>query len=291
MNILEYETCQEKKTHGDPSFPYITYLCSIPLDFSCVPVHWHDEFEIIYIKKGKGLISVDLESTIVEAGTLALILPGQLHAIHQYEEEKMEYENIIFHSNLLYSRHSDACSSDYLQPLFSNTLAVPTFIKPDMEGYQELAACIDRADEICKSFPKAYPFAIKSQLFQFFYLLFSEHAILAHSGKNIRSLDKMKQIIKFIEQNYSRRITIAEISAELGLSQSHFMKYFKKTMGTSFVEYLNEYRLTMASRLLLVSSDSILNIAGEVGFENLSYFNRVFKKRFGITPRDYRKQL
>ncbi len=51
MNILEYENYQEKKSHGSESFPYITYPCSIPLDFERVPAHWHDETEIIYIKK------------------------------------------------------------------------------------------------------------------------------------------------------------------------------------------------------------------------------------------------
>ena len=60
-------------------------------------------------------------------------------------------------------------------------------------------------------------------------------------------------------------------------------------MGTSFIEYLNEYRLTMASRLLLSSDASILDIANEVGFDNLSYFNRLFKKRFLTTPSNYRK--
>lgn len=55
------------------------------------------------------------------------------------------------------------------------------------------------------------------------------------------------------------------------------MKYFKNTMGTSFIDYLNEYRLTMASRLLISSDSSILDIAAEVGFDNLSYFNRSFK--------------
>ena len=59
MNILEYENYQEKILHGDPLFPYITYLCSIPLDFGYVPMHWHDEMEIIYIKKGNGTITVD----------------------------------------------------------------------------------------------------------------------------------------------------------------------------------------------------------------------------------------
>lgn len=47
MNILEYENYQEKILHGDPLFPYITYLCSIPLDFGYVPMHWHDEMKMV----------------------------------------------------------------------------------------------------------------------------------------------------------------------------------------------------------------------------------------------------
>lgn len=97
MNILEYENYQEKIPHGNPLFPYITYPCSIPLDFSRVPLHWHDEMEIIYIKKGTGAITVDFKSYVVTEGTIALILPGRLHGIEQYMQDSMEYENIIFH--------------------------------------------------------------------------------------------------------------------------------------------------------------------------------------------------
>ena len=67
------------------------------------------------------------------------------------------------------------------------------------------------------------------------------------------------------------------------------MRYFKETMGTSFIEYLKDYRLTMAARLLQSSDDAILDISVEVGFDNLSYFNRSFKARYGMTPRQYRK--
>ena len=87
------------------------------------------------------------------------------------------------------------------------------------------------------------------------------------------------------------KITIKTIAYELGLSQSHFMKFFKNTMGTTFIDYLNDYRLTMVSRLLVSSESSILDIAAESGFDNLSYFNRMFKKRFGMTPREYRKKF
>lgn len=118
MNILEYENYQEKKSHGDVAFPYTTYPCSIPLDFASVPVHWHDEMEIIYIKKGRGLITVDLKQYVVSAGSILFIIPGQLHSIEQYELESMEYENIIFKLDILISKQTDACSSDYFPAAF-----------------------------------------------------------------------------------------------------------------------------------------------------------------------------
>ena len=122
-----------------------------------------------------------------------------------------------------------------------------------------------------------------------FFILTNKCAINERPKKDYKSLEKLKLILKYIENHYMDKITIEEIANEVGLSQSHFMKYFKNTMGTSFIDYLNEYRLTMASRLLLSSDSSILAIASEVGYENLSYFNRTFKKRFAMTPREYRK--
>lgn len=289
MNILEYENYQEKILHGNPLFPYITYLCSIPLDFPYVPIHWHDEMELIYIKKGTGIINVDFTQHTVSAGTIALILPGQLHSIEQFENESMEYENIIFHPNMLISKKTDTCNTDFFLPLLSGNVSVPLLYTPDSPHYHEIAACIDANDEISKTNPTGYQLFIKSQLFMFFFILFHKCSSREPQKKNYKSLEKMKLILKYIENNYMNKITIEGIAQEVGLSQSHFMKYFKNTMGTSFIEYLNEYRLTMASRLLLSSDSSVLAIAEEVGFENLSYFNRTFKKRFGQTPREYRK--
>jgi AraC-like DNA-binding protein len=67
------------------------------------------------------------------------------------------------------------------------------------------------------------------------------------------------------------------------------MKFFKETMGTGFTAYLIDYRLEIAAEMLLESSDNILEIALRTGFESLSYFNRSFKKKYGVTPGKYRK--
>ncbi len=96
--------------------------------------------------------------------------------------------------------------------------------------------------------------------------------------------------MSYIESHYTEPITVQSTADYLGFSESHFMRYFKETMGTSFVDYLRDYRLTIASRLLTTSDSSILDIAAESGFENLSYFNRVFKQKYSMTPRQFRKE-
>lgn len=138
MNILEYENYQEKIPHGNPLFPYITYPCSIPLDFSRVPLHWHDEMEIIYIKKGTGAITVDFKSYVVTEGTIALILPGRLHSIEQYMQESMEYENIIFHPGILISKKRTPAIPNFLRRCCRASCPFRSYISRDLPAMRRL---------------------------------------------------------------------------------------------------------------------------------------------------------
>ena len=290
MNILEYENYKENKTHGNNTFPNVTYVCSIPIDFTCVPNHWHNEFEIIYIKKGKGLISIDLDYYEVKENDIVLILPGQLHSIEQDSINVMEYENMIFSMDLLESKHNDVCFDNYFSPMIKRLIQLQSILnRENCEYYDSLSSCLDNIDEICRHFDKGYELAIKGNLFIFFSTLFNKVPKNDIPVKKRKSLDKLKLIIKYVENNYAENITIEEISKLCGFSQSHFMKFFKHNMDVSFIEYLNNYRLTIASRLLISSNSSILAIAMESGFDNLSYFNRTFKKRYDMTPSQFRK--
>lgn len=292
MNIPEYENLRETKKHSETLFPFNTYICSIPLDFSDVPMHWHNEMEIIYVKKGKGTITLDFESYYVESGDIIIVIPGQTHGISRLENYSMEYENIIFNTDMLISKYSDGIDSSYIIPLLNGNLVFNHIITKDDPYYSNISNCFDRADKLYShGFPKGYEMAVKGYLYEFFYALYS----ITEENKEIKNdthknMDKIKDVIKYIEENYRKPISIDEIAAVCNFSSSHFMKYFKKVMGTSFIDYLNEYRLSMASRLLLSSTDSILEIAADCGYENLSYFNRLFKKKYGMTPSAYRNR-
>lgn len=290
MNILEYENYHEEKQHGEADFPYNTYLCTIPLDFLEVPAHWHDEIELIYIKKGTGVVSVDFEEYIVKAPAVILILPGQLHSIAQFKENRMEYENIIFHPDMLLSRQPDNTGTGFLHPLLHRRITVPVVFTPSFPHYTDLISPIDACDEICRTKPQGYELYVKSQLYLFLYILDNRCQTMPQKAKTGQNLEKMKIILKFIENHYMDKISIKDIADVVGFSESHFMRYFKNTMETTFVDYLRDYRLTMAARLLTSSESTILDIAAESGFDNLSYFNRMFKRKYQMTPHEYRNQ-
>lgn len=290
MNKQQYEIYHETKSHTSADFPYNTYLCSIPLDFSSVPTHWHEEMELIVIKKGSGKVTVDLVSTPVTAGDIVFVLPGQLHAIEQLGRHSMEYENIIFKPTLLKTGSPDLCYRDFLQPFFSGIVAFSYYISPDHPDYAKLNLCIEQIDQFCSQRPEGYQLAVKGLLYQMFFHLISQHPQRQLNPKGKKFLDKIKIVLSYIQENYARPITVKEIAEICFYSESHFMKFFKDCMGVSFTRYLNDYRLQIAAQLLKETEDNILEIAIATGFENLSYFNRAFKKKYGLTPGGYRNQ-
>ena len=291
MNILEYENYQEIKSHFEIDFSYNTYLCTIPLDFFSVPMHWHSEMELIYVKKGRGMVSVDLTEYLVTAGNIVVIMPGQLHAISAYQNESFEYENIIFNVQMLIPKQNDTLSEEFFNSLLGQKIQFPVLINETITYYHQILHCINRADEICTHFPSGYYLGIRSCLYEFFYILFSNSTECNIHHKASRALDKIKLITKYIEEHFEDEITIEKMAEICNFSQSHFMKFFKASMGTAFFSYLNDYRLTTASYMLTKSMSSIFAIAQECGFNNLSYFNRLFKKKFGMTPSDFRNHV
>ena len=289
MDKLQYKIYHENKTHTPDDFPYNTYLCSIPLDFKSVNLHWHDEVEIIVIKKGIGIVSVDLTTHSVSAGDIIFVLPGQLHSISQKDNEIMEYENILFQTSLLYSDDSDPCTVGYFHPYFSLEYELPWLFDDSFSCHQELSSCIETIDQLCSRKPHYYELSVKGHLFHFFYLLFSSQGAPVTFNRS-KSLEKVKQIVSYIELHYAEEITIQIAADYMGFSESHFMKFFKQHLHTTFTSYLNGYRLTIAARLLLTEDDSILSISERTGFNNLSYFNRLFKKEYQMSPREYRNR-
>lgn len=280
------ERLRETKHHGAVRFPFNIYPCTIPGDFRQVAVHWQDSMELVYIKRGSGLVQTGAQVCTAQSGDIFVLTPGTLHAIRQTESRTMEYENIIFDVELL-GGAEDLCAEKYLLPLQSGRLALPEHITPDEVWYPQAADCLKEAEEAnrCKQF--GYELCIKGALLRFLALLIAQSKALPPAEK--ASTQRLRAILQWISAHYSEPVCVADAAALCQCSPNHFMRWFRQMTGQTFIIFLREYRLNAAAEALRTTEDTILSISEQCGFENLSYFNREFKAHFGMTPREYRK--
>lgn len=279
---------QEIKEHAGKEFPFNIYPCTIPADFKQVNVHWHQDLEIIAIKKGRGTVTVDRESFPVTEGEAVVVYPGQLHGISQLEQEIMEYENIIFRPSMLMTHETDVCALGFLMPFKEGMIRGPFHIKAGTECYERFMGCIRYIDELCRDRPYGYQLGVKSALFGFLYLLVNISGP-ALKDRSAKSKEKIKQVLDYIDAHYGEKISVEDGAKLCFYSNSHFMKYFRQYMGMSFTQYLNDYRLGKAREYLLSTREPVTGIAQRCGFDNLSYFNRLFRQKYHQTPGECRR--
>ena len=286
MKTMFAKDLQEKKRHGSIMFPFNIYPCTIPKDFRDVPIHWQESMEIIFIKKGKGYAQVDTQWQNVESGTIYVVPPGTLHALKEMPGYSMEYENIIFELGILGRDAADICAQEYLIPLAAGKLIQPLILKEGNRGYDDVKLILNETERLCGAKMHGYELSVKAMMLQILFLLLQNYP--EKPKDDSANTERLKQVLQKLDEEYTEHLTIDMMAKAVGCSASHFMKWFKQMTGTSFGTFMNDKRLAMAAHRLKETDEKILTIAANAGFENLSNFNRQFKNRYGMTPRQYR---
>ena len=276
----------EVKTHGTTNIPYAVYHGIIPDYLPSYPLHYHAELEIIYCISGSGCILIGGESYVITSKDSIIILPDQVHSIESITEP-FEYFNILFKFSIIESEREDNfIYQQYMAPFAKGSVAVPSIIKRDSPLSEKLSPhilpLIDEGEKISILLVKSHLYAIMDILNSI------AVPIDKKSNSNYKTNEFLRQAVQYINDYYSEKVKISEVSAFCGYSSSHFMKLFKDLTGTSFSQYLVRFRLEKAARLLRSTDKSIINIATLCGFFNASYFTRAFIKQYQSTPSVYR---
>jgi AraC-like DNA-binding protein len=160
------------------------------------------------------------------------------------------------------------------------------------ESFIQMSTFLSNLATLYKEKKHGYQFLFNSILQQFLYELYinftvkNSHIPISSSKKNRYHLQKA---IDYMTLHYSEHISLTNISSTLALNPEYFCRIFKKNIGFTFLEYLNQIRLTYIYEDLMSTNDSILEIQERHGFSNYKVFNRMFKDSYGNTPSKVRK--
>lgn len=294
MNLNDINSLKENKNHGNSMLPLTVYEATLIKGVHDLFFHWHDELEIIYIESGSGTFQVNLESYEVKSGDILVIQPGTIHNGEGFKDAPLHCKTIVFNLDMLKSIMVDATVLKFLNPIINKEFCSTILINKNSIGYSNIASSLKGILSSYENNSYGYQLEIKGLLFIFLSQLFSNKyfkvVATADSSKN-KKVERLKSVIDYIQSNYNKPISIKELATVVNYSEFHFIRFFREQTGLTCVQYINLIRLDMASRLLKETSLSITEISLDVGFDNVSYFIRVFKNKYGLTPDKYRKSI
>lgn len=285
MNVT---ASKEQRDHSSDFKPFSYYKCDIPGYFSNVPLHWHPEFELNFIREGSAEFICGDEKFTASAGDIVVFLPDMLHSVSRDGDRHCAYDTLVFGASMLGAQDTDRSAAEYIRPL-SGKCGICSRIGADHPYHAELRTCAEQIFSCAKGDSAMLDMLLKSELMRFFWLLYESGCIFPLKETDNGNAELIRPAIQFINRNYAEHITIDMLAEITHLSRSYFMGCFRRAAGTGAMEYVNQVRTRAAVRLLETTRLGVSEIAYECGFRNLSNFNRKFREITGVTPSEYRK--
>lgn len=248
--------------------------------------HWHDEVEFIYIRSGQMHYRINGDVIVLHAGEGLFVNTRQIHYGYSPEHQECLFLCMLFHPFLLCS--SSFVEQKFIVPVLQND-CFPYFIlhESDSNG-RNINQILNEIFGLVSS----ELFALKTQklLFQLWENLFllSGHTEKKQVPKN-QHLTILKDMIHFISEHYTEKISLADICAVGKVSKTTCSTIFVNYTNQTPFSYLTEYRLKKSTELLLSGDSTVSEICFEVGFSGASYYAETFKKSYHVTPAAYRR--
>ena len=249
--------------------------------------HFHPEYEITFIEAPNGTRHVGEHIGQFEGSDMVFIGSNIPHLNFDYGI-KTDYEKIVLQikEDFLKNDFINSPELSAIHSLFEKSRHAVCF-------HGETKKNIGRRLKKLHILPHFEQFMEILSIFQV--LATTEEQTLLHQKPfenlyNRKEQMRIKELYKFIEDNYQRSITITEAAQLTNLTNAAFCRYFKKMTRLTFTEFLNQYRIDQAKKLLFIDKN-VTETCYECGFESLSYFNRIFKKIVGENPMVFKKRI
>lgn len=249
-------------------------------------MHYHDEIELIYVTSGVMEVELDSGKYTVESGNTVFVNSRTPHSTYAVVDGT---SGILIQLRIEDFFDQKIRSMSKYLPRFANAGDTPIMIFEENEGVGE------RIKHIMKEYSakeSAFEVYILGEVYGILAFLFRRRILVdASTYYNTKAVQKLIPVLEYVNENYSKDITLDEISTRFGFNPSYFSRMFKKALGSGYSDYLAFVRICKAEKLLRDTDMSIIDVSLEVGFSSVSYFNKVFKKHKNCTPTLYKKAM
>ena len=274
-------------TQLSPADSFLTYYrVKNNFDF---PIHFHPEFELNLIYNGSGARRV-IGDHMEEIGKYELVLVGpnlpHCWELHKCKNEEIHEVTIHIHNDLLDEKLLSRRVFKSIKDMFNNSIHGILFSEKTTK-------------EVMKKLMNLPKLSGIDYFLEFISILHDlsisrNQTALSSSISNVTNFensDKIKKVYEYVQENFHRKISLDEISALINMSPVTFNRFIKKRTGKTFVSYINNTRVSYATRLLIESDFSVGEIGFKCGFNNIANFNRMFKKIKKCTPSEFKNEF
>ncbi|MFC5701019.1 helix-turn-helix domain-containing protein [Cohnella faecalis] len=289
---MDIRNLRENRRHGSPEFPAAVYRMEQAAGEPILENHWHEEAEFLAVESGEAVFQIGLSTYEVRAGEVLFIPGGELHGGYSLGGSACTYAAVVFDLDWLMGT-GDGATMRYYEPLKRGQLTLVPHAAHHTGFGEELFDQVEKLIALEHSEDPAKPLWMKAGIIR----LFAEYVSKGQwsrrdfaSPVDARTQDRLKAVLSFIDEHYARKLTIKELAAVAGMSEGHFTRVFKSFMRKTPVEYVNQRRIRIAAELLADSNKTVGEAAIDSGFDNFSYFCKLFRSVYQCTPSEFRER-
>ena len=251
-----------------------------------IPMHWHDAMEILFCLNGEVTIQIDHKAFLLSRNQLVVFDSKEMHSI---QSASPLYMFLCIHVDK--KQMALYCPDLELYHIQCQPLPLDHPKSTEYLTLCQLARDLTRSSIKKESTSTMRSDGIALLMLSDLIQSFSVYAPPGTATDEKKPNDVLRVIISYVTEHYPEKITLNDISARIGFSKEYFCRFFKQHMGITFLQYLNEVRISHAGRLLSSTELSVAEVMHQIGFTNQTVFNRMYKELYGMTPRQSRKYV
>lgn len=299
VNTIPDSDFYQKRTKdtANKDFPIDAEVINLSRSYlGMIRFHWHEDIELDYIKSGNVYFTCGSQNYLLHPGDAIFINKNVKHSLTPESDEDCIFFKLNFLPSRLLGFGLLSLTQKYIYPLLNNPDCKSIVFNGQDECSRNVQSHLASIMRLTENKPFCYELDVKSHILAIWATLARQYVdnsdTLLLSQASNQDEYRIKQALLFIHEHYSEQITLDDIANSIMVSKSECCRCFKRCLNIRPFEYLMQYRITESTKQMYYHSiASISDIATSVGFNNASYYNKIFKKYMGTTPTEYRQKL